>query len=106
MKPGDLERYARELGAALESIDRERADLADVQKERRGRIKALEKEARRLRDYVTGRNVPQLEVPGTEVSNVLAEACRVASCKACGGRGGNPGYPCLACGRVRGGADA
>lgn len=71
----------RELGAVLDRIDRERAGLAELVKERKGRIANLETRAHKLRDLLAGRDLEQLDVPGTETTEVLGEAREVASRK-------------------------
>ncbi len=71
----------RELGAVLDRIDRKRADLAELVKERKGEIAKLEARAFKLRDLLAGRDFDQLDVPGTETSEVLAEAHEVAGRK-------------------------
>jgi hypothetical protein len=83
MKPMTPEGAGRELAKVLDLVDREREALADVVKERKGRIARLEKRARELRDLATGRDGVQGELD-TEVAAVLGEAGAVAERK--GGR--------------------
>lgn len=83
--PPDL---GRELGAVLDRIDRERAALAELVKERKGRIANLESRAHKLRDLLAGRDLDQVEMPGTGVTEMLDAAGRVADRKgAADGRG-------------------
>ncbi len=70
--------YGEELAAVLDRIDGERERLADIVKDRKGRIAALEKRARQLRDLIAGRDFEQETIPGTEVTEVLTEAAEVA----------------------------